>query len=79
MAANVPANFPGVNFKSAMAYGGRRPDPANPGLFINNPDVLYAAAGNQVFARTTGGGMLNPTSGLGSCRQASKSRACAMR
>jgi Ca2+-binding RTX toxin-like protein/protocatechuate 3,4-dioxygenase beta subunit len=57
-AVNVPVNFPGVNSPGGMAYGGRREDPANPGTFINNADVLYVPVGNQVFVRTGPGALV---------------------
>ena len=41
---------------SVMAYGGRSGG-------VDNPDVLYAASGNQIFLRTTAGGTLTATAG----------------
>jgi hypothetical protein len=40
--------------EAVMAYGGRRNG-------VDNPDVLYAASGNQIFLRSTAGGTLNAT------------------
>ena len=62
---NVPADFGGVNMLNGpMVYGGRSPDPMDPSQLIDNPDLIYAASGNQVFVRTTGGGTLTATSAL---------------
>ena len=61
----VPGDFRGVNFVGGpLAVGGRRPDPDHPGEFIDNPDVIYAGSGNQVFLRSSNGGSLAPTSDI---------------
>ncbi|MFV2068471.1 MAG: hypothetical protein ACC645_15990, partial [Pirellulales bacterium] len=61
----VPGDFRGVNFVGGpLAVGGRRPDANNPGAFLDNPDVIYAASDNTVFLRSTNGGLLGPTSAI---------------
>ncbi|EFO81719.1 BNR repeat-containing protein [Oscillochloris trichoides DG-6] len=47
----------GVNPPHALAYGGRRNG-------IANPDVFYAGVGNQIYTRTTAGGVVAATAAL---------------
>ena len=60
----VPPDFGGVNTPTAPLVAGGRTPTSTPGMFTDNPDVLYAGSGNQVFLRDSPGGMLKATADI---------------